>query len=785
GDQPASIISQLIEVILQNPAPHDIWSKEKHIELVNIIGELLADITTRSRIRDSEAASAHECLYVNFLSEIEPKKLTEALKEEGWPYGKTITGLKWAFRNKMDEEWVVTKNKVTLVAKGYRQEEGIDYDESFAPVVRLEAIRIFLAYASYMRYQANPKESHLMVMKRIFKYLKETPNLDLWYPKGAGFDLKAYSDSNYVGCYLDRKTEYVAVAGCYAQVLWIKIQLADYDVLYDKVPIFCDNTSAIAISNNPVLHSMTKHIDISIYTALTKEPLTKYVEYLKDFWYTAKVDDATKDVSFSLSLFENQLIFTRFDLLSAIGLTDSKIAVPLPPKGTVRAGLATLGLTNKDKPSLTSSDNYHDASLTVLKPYQISTTSFQTSSASEVSLTSHMLKVAKLSNEPEKSLILPSEGVNAKESADKSWSGTNVQPLINPKHQLLENQGRRKSHLYPNQRFYNQAGAFQLPLFQPPIFSMLRSLWSPLMQQGIQPSTTKIEKFMHVLDQIVEEHEIAKEHPLFIPSYDVSESPYDNESKIKFIKSFKAYTISYYAIFSFELSSILDDDLHSTSPFNTLKSGDEDDNTDMAGSEHISNEGTTDTFLHAFAEFHSLSGYLDHVCEEVSNLHFKIIDMESLILQSVSDELKNFVPTLISNALNDQLLRLLSEALKECLPSILHDYLPTQLHQTVIKPVKKQFNIYHKAESEHFVILQRQLTKVLKSKIRKSISSKGMQTQLTDIQGLLESTVIIDDTAEGEKNKKDNDANHAATQGEHQSDDSISSFGPTVENQEE
>ncbi|GJU03675.1 hypothetical protein Tco_1114013 [Tanacetum coccineum] len=58
------------------------------------------------------------------------------------------------------------------------------------------------------------------------------------------------------------EAEYVAAAGCYAQVLWIKSQLADYDVLYDKVPIFCDNTSDIAISNNLVLHSRTKHIDI-------------------------------------------------------------------------------------------------------------------------------------------------------------------------------------------------------------------------------------------------------------------------------------------------------------------------------------------------------------------------------------------------------------------------------------------------------------------------------------------------------------------------------------------
>ncbi|GKD36799.1 hypothetical protein Tco_1257006, partial [Tanacetum coccineum] len=123
-------------------------------------------------------------------------------------------------------------------------------------------------------------------------YMKETPNLGLWYPKGSGFDLKAYSDSDYAGCNLDRKStsggcqilgmleckeakssvamssaeaeygNYVVAIGCCAQVLWIKSQLADYDVLYDKVPIFCDNTSAIAISNNPVLHSRTKHIDI-------------------------------------------------------------------------------------------------------------------------------------------------------------------------------------------------------------------------------------------------------------------------------------------------------------------------------------------------------------------------------------------------------------------------------------------------------------------------------------------------------------------------------------------
>ncbi|GKA51325.1 retrovirus-related pol polyprotein from transposon TNT 1-94 [Tanacetum coccineum] len=177
------------------------------------------------------------------------------------PYGKTIIGTKWIWKNKMDEHGVVTKNKAILVAQGYNQQKGIDYEETFAPVARLKAIRIFLAYAAFIRftvyqmdvksaflngkiseevyvqqppgfesskfpnyvckldktlyrqkqvprawYQANPKESHLVAVKRIFRYLKGTPSLGLWHPKGSGFDLRAYSDSDYTGCNLDRKS---------------------------------------------------------------------------------------------------------------------------------------------------------------------------------------------------------------------------------------------------------------------------------------------------------------------------------------------------------------------------------------------------------------------------------------------------------------------------------------------------------------------------------------------------------------------------------------------------
>ncbi|GJZ07178.1 retrovirus-related pol polyprotein from transposon TNT 1-94 [Tanacetum coccineum] len=100
---------------------------------------------------------------------IEPKNINEALKDESWvismqeelnqfvsndvwelvpnPMDMTIIGTKWVFRNKLDENGVVSRNKARLVAQGYNQQEGIDYEETYAPVARLESIRILLAYA--------------------------------------------------------------------------------------------------------------------------------------------------------------------------------------------------------------------------------------------------------------------------------------------------------------------------------------------------------------------------------------------------------------------------------------------------------------------------------------------------------------------------------------------------------------------------------------------------------------------------------------------------------------
>nr|GEU98692.1 copia protein [Tanacetum cinerariifolium] len=129
---------------------------------------------TKSMVATLIAASASECLFADFVFEIESKKVFKILKHLGWvdamqeelnqfyrnkvwtlispPNGKIAIGSKWVSKNKRDEHGILTKTKATLVAQCYSQKEGIDYDETFAPVARMKAIRIFLAFATYMNF---------------------------------------------------------------------------------------------------------------------------------------------------------------------------------------------------------------------------------------------------------------------------------------------------------------------------------------------------------------------------------------------------------------------------------------------------------------------------------------------------------------------------------------------------------------------------------------------------------------------------------------------------------
>ncbi|GJR27963.1 retrovirus-related pol polyprotein from transposon TNT 1-94 [Tanacetum coccineum] len=501
------------------PSTH-IWTKDHPLD--QVIGDPSKPVMTRQRLHtDSEV-----CMYALTVSTIEPKNIKEAMADHSWiesmqdelnqferlqvwelvprPGGKNVIALKWLWKNKCDAKNIMVRNKSRLVAKGYKQEEGIDFEESFAHVARLEAVRMFIAFAAHRnitifqmdvktaflngplkeevyvsqlegfidpefpnhvyrlkkalyglkqaprawydklssfliahgfnkgiidptlftrrhggdillvqvyvddiifgstnpdfskrfanlmknnfemsmmgelkfflglqvhqsprgifisqsqyaiellkkhgldecvsmstpmaterldadlqgtptdqttyrrmigglmyltasrpdiafatfvcaRYQARPTVKHLKEVKRIFRYLRQSYNIGLWYPKDFGFELIAYSDADHAGCKDDCKStsgglqflggklvswsskkqdctamstaeaEYVSLSACCAQVIWMRTQLLDYGFKYNRIPMYYDSKSTIAISCNPVQNSKTKHIDI-------------------------------------------------------------------------------------------------------------------------------------------------------------------------------------------------------------------------------------------------------------------------------------------------------------------------------------------------------------------------------------------------------------------------------------------------------------------------------------------------------------------------------------------
>ncbi|KAJ9542691.1 hypothetical protein OSB04_029197 [Centaurea solstitialis] len=443
--EPEFYIDLRIEPLPPPTLPHTTKWTRAH-PLHQVIGSKSAPVKTTS-------ATQNECLFAAFLSRHEPSNVTEALDISDWvtamqeelnqferlgvlrllprPKNKTIIDLKWIFKNKKDEDGIVTRIKARLVAKGFKQQAGIYYDETFAPMdvktaflngelkeevyvsqpegfvdrtkpnhvyildkalyglkqaprawydhlsnvlldngfykgkidptlfiktegddillvqiyvddiifgstnsdmctwfsdlmttrfemsmlrelsfflglqgtfigadpkgkpvdqktyraiigslLYLTASRPDIMFATCFcaRFQANPKESHMMAVKRILRYLKGTPNRGLWYPKESGFELVAFSDADHGGCQLDRKStsglvqflgdklvswgskkqhcvststaeaEYVAAASCCSQVLWMRTQLRDYGYNFNHIPIYCNSKSAIAIT---------------------------------------------------------------------------------------------------------------------------------------------------------------------------------------------------------------------------------------------------------------------------------------------------------------------------------------------------------------------------------------------------------------------------------------------------------------------------------------------------------------------------------------------------------
>ncbi|GJT66659.1 putative ribonuclease H-like domain-containing protein [Tanacetum coccineum] len=183
-----------------------------------------------------------------------------------------------------------------------KDEDGEDVDvhvyrSMIGSLMYLTASRpdIMFAVCACARFQVTPKASHLNAVKRIFRYLKHQPKLGLWYPRDSPFELEAFSDSDYGGASLDRKSttggcqflgrrliswqckkqtivanstteaEYVAAANCCGQVLWIQNQMMDYGFNFMNTRIHIDNESTISVIKNPVAHSRTKHIEIRFH----------------------------------------------------------------------------------------------------------------------------------------------------------------------------------------------------------------------------------------------------------------------------------------------------------------------------------------------------------------------------------------------------------------------------------------------------------------------------------------------------------------------------------------
>jgi hypothetical protein len=141
-------------------------------------------------------------------------------------------------------------------------------------------------------FQVSPRTSHWQAVKRIFRYLRHTPDFSLWYSASSSLALHGFSNADFAECWLHRKStsrtcqflcsslvswssriqssvaqstteaEYVVTSSCCSQLLWITYTMSDFGEKYTHVPLQCDSTSAISVAKNPVLHSKTKHIEV-------------------------------------------------------------------------------------------------------------------------------------------------------------------------------------------------------------------------------------------------------------------------------------------------------------------------------------------------------------------------------------------------------------------------------------------------------------------------------------------------------------------------------------------
>ncbi|GKC68089.1 putative ribonuclease H-like domain-containing protein [Tanacetum coccineum] len=240
-------------------------------------------------------------------NEAEPKKTLVDL-----PYGKKVIGSKWVFRNKKDQRGIVARNKARLVAQGHRQEKGIDYNEVFAPVARIEAIRLFLAYASYMNfivYQMDVKSTFLYGTIKEEVYVKQPP----------GFVDPTFPDKVY-------KVEKALYGLHQAPRAWYET-LSTYLIKNGFRRGTIDKTLFIKKMKNDIL-LVQVYVDDIIFGSTKKSLSTKFEELMKNKFQMSSIGELTFFLGLQVEQREDGIFLSQdkyvYDILQKFGYSSMK-----------------------------------------------------------------------------------------------------------------------------------------------------------------------------------------------------------------------------------------------------------------------------------------------------------------------------------------------------------------------------------------------------------------------------------------------------------------------------
>nr|GEU87553.1 ribonuclease H-like domain-containing protein [Tanacetum cinerariifolium] len=323
------------------------------------IGRMVKEQGGLNQINDEDF---HTCMFACFFSQEEPKRVHQSLKDLSWI-------------EVIQEELLQFK-----MQKGQTQEEGIDYDEVFAPVTRIEAIRLFLAYASFIEDPDYPDKVY-KVLKALYA-LHQAPRACDY--AGASLDRKFTTRGcQFLGCRLiswqckkhtvvatsSTEAEYVAVASCCAQVLWIKNQLLDYGDLITTVSY---KLMLFGLMKDAAIYLMLLVDFLNVHAiqyALVINP-TIYVSCIKQFWASTTIKKVN-DVFQLRALIDRKKVVVIKDVIRQDLRLDDADGVECLPNEEIFTELACMGY-EKPPPKLTFLQGFFLCTVEVLDTYSCS-----------------------------------------------------------------------------------------------------------------------------------------------------------------------------------------------------------------------------------------------------------------------------------------------------------------------------------------------------------------------------------------------------------------------------